>query len=203
MRVSGPLMVVLALAACSDSQSETRNAKGRAVAAEPATAPEAAAAGLDCARAAGQAEQAVCGDRELRTLDLLSGDADENFRAARQACGRDDDLKACLVNLYAQRIVENAQRGQLDGAVVGPVAFVCGAETLSAAFINAGAGYVVLKSASGTAVLTRSSAESGGRYEGRAGAEPWSFWEKGEEAGLSRGERETSCTQAKAAPAPS
>lgn len=195
MRASGLLAIMLAFAACSETESRTPNAAGEGAAGKPGASAPTSSSGIDCGRAAGQAEQAVCADQELLALDRLSGPADAPLRSARQACGRDDDLKSCLVRVYAERIAERSRDGQPEQAVTGPIAYVCGAERLTATFIDSGKGYLVLDADARVAVLGGSPAASGARYEGSLDDEPWSFRTKGRDATLVRGGTESRCSE--------
>lgn len=198
MRPIGPLlMFCFAVAACSEQDpvapNQTAEQAGSSV---PRTAarPDDPAT-IDCARASGQAEQAVCADKELAALDRLAGPGDDMLKEARNACVRADELRPCLVEAYAMRIAERAKAGAADSAMVtGPVAFACGRETIEATFINSEPGYVVLAGGESPAVLARVAAASGVAFEGRVDGEPWSLWNKGREATLVRSGREANCT---------
>ena len=199
MRLVGPLTMLLSLCACSNEETAASGAPHKDAPGDTQSVA-ASSEGIDCTRASGQAEQAVCADKDLLALDRLAGPADEKLQSARRACGLDDDLKSCLAELYSLRIAERAEGGHSNSAIVGPVAFTCGAKPVAATFINAGAGYAVLETAGETAVLLRADAASGARYDGVSGAEGWSFWNKGPEATLVRAGREAGCDQVRVAP---
>ena len=194
-------MLFAAVIACSggEDSNRTERAEPRADAAPQSASPDAPAT-IDCARASGQAEQAVCADKKLAALDRLAAPADERLATARNECGRADDLRACLVETYALRIADRAAAGSADDTVVsGPARFRCGDMEVAATFINSDPGYVVLAGGERPAVLPRGEAASGARYEGRIDGQGWSFWNKGREAKLVRANDELSCVETPAA----
>lgn len=197
------LIACLTVAACSDAERDAAaDADGNgSLTANTAAVPDPdAPATIDCARASGQAEQAVCADKELAALDRLAGPGDDLLKAARNACVRADELRPCLVEAYAMRIAERAKAGSANrAAVTGPVAFACGPETIEATFINSEPGYVVIAGGDRPAVLPRVAAASGVAFEGRVDGEPWSLWNKGREATLIRSGREAACAEAASA----
>lgn len=200
MRLLFVPVLCVALAACSGEESESREESKPA---EPvANALGELPAGpvtIDCARAAGQAEQAVCADPELAALDRLAGPADGTLKSDRDNCIRADELRPCLIETYALRIARQARSGAVDkSVVVGPVTFRCGRDDVAATFINSTPGYVILSNGR-QAVLQRSAAASGVRYEGRVDGENWSFWNKGREATLVRGTGQDDCAERLAA----
>ncbi len=197
MRPIGPLMMLLALAACTESEpSSSNNIPEQASVTSPQARSPDAPATIDCARASGQAEQAVCADKELAALDRLAGPRDDSLKASRDACVRADELRPCLVEAYAIRIAERAKAGAADAAlVVGPTTFRCGRDEIEATFINSEPDYAVLAGGDRQAVLPRATAASGVKYEGRVEGETWSFWNKGREATLVRGGAESRCAE--------
>ena len=205
MRLLFPLLACMTIAACSDAERDAAaDADGNgSMSAETASAaaPEGPMS-IDCSRASGQAEQAVCADKELTAIDramnaMPAGAADAAWIARRAECGRSDDLRHCLLDLYAARIADSAPSGVKDGGIlIGPVSYRCGADEVSATFINTDPGAVHLSMGEARVTLPHVSAASGAKYEGRQDDEPWSFWSKGREARLVRaGSEETSCTE--------
>ena len=200
MRPIAALMMCVAFAACERGQEPSRTeplepSRNLDVQAASTGGP----ATIDCKRASGQAEQAVCADKELAALDRLAGPGDDALRAARSECGRADELRWCLVETYATRIAERAKMGSADSStVIGPVSFRCGGDEIEATFINSEPGYVVLGGEQ-AAVLPRIAAASGVKYEASVDGKARSFWNKGRDATLSRGGVETSCVEQPAA----
>lgn len=205
MRLILPLIAGLIIIACSDAERDAAaDADGNSsLNAETAAAPPAGEgpATIDCQRASGQAEQAVCADRELTAIDRSLGElggtaVDDAWSAERNACGRADDLRQCLLDLYAARIHDlAAARPKDDGTIVGPVAFRCGNEQLTATFINSDPGAVHLRLDDAAVTLPRVPSASGVRYDGRTDGAAWSFWNKGREAMLIRAGSEASCAE--------
>jgi len=202
MRLLFPLSACLAIVACSDTERDAAaDADGNgSMSAETAggAAPDGPET-IDCARASGQAEQAICADKELVAIDRAMGEmpgyaADAAWTAKRGECSRSDDLRQCLLDLYVSRIAELASSGMKEGGiVVGPVSLHCGTEEVTALFVNSDPGAVHLRLANRQVTLAHVPAASGGKYEGRPDGEPWSFWSKGEESLLVRSGSETTC----------
>lgn len=204
MRLLFPLVACLAIAACSDTERDAAaDADGNgSMSAE--TAGGAASDGpetIDCARASGQAEQAVCADKELVSIDRALGEmpgytADVMWIAKRGECSRSDDLRQCLLDLYVSRIAELASSGTKEGGiVVGPVSLRCGTEEATALFVNSDPGAVHLRLADRQVTLPHVPAASGVKYEGRLDGEPWSFWNRGNEFLLVRAGADTQCQE--------
>ena len=199
------LIACLTITACSDAERDAAadaDGNGSMTANTAAVADPDGPATIDCKRASGQAEQAICADKELagidRALASLSGEAapDAGWVGERKACSLADDMRQCLLDAYGARIYDLTAAKPADGAVVvGPVAFRCGTEGLSATFINSNPGAVHLRAGKETVTLPRVPAASGVRYEGRPDGQPWSYWNKGREATLARAGAETVCVE--------
>lgn len=205
MRLLPAIAACLALAACSDREAGPSGDAAANGLANSNVVAEAAASGpfsIDCSRASGQAEQAICADRELAVMDralsaMPSGVVDAQWIAARSECSRADDLRQCLLDLYATRIADAAGGEPKNGGiVVGPVSLRCGEEDVSALFINSEPGVVHLTLPQQRVTLPRASAASGAKYEGRVDGQPWSYWSKDREAILVRaGGTEVACEE--------
>ena len=158
---------------------------------------------FDCAEARSGAEQAVCASADLSALDRVlasvyaraaaTPDAPASLAGVQRGWikGRDDcwkaeDLGACVGRAYAERIAAlvAAQPGARgDAPVIGPVAFACaGMDPLRAVFVNAGAGYAVLRWGETTLALPQAISASGARYAGAGPEGEYEFWNKGNEA---------------------
>lgn len=199
------LCAALALAACErDAPSNDRGPPAEAGANDDAVASGAGRPSFDCARADGQAQQLICSDvelaaidRELDRLDRLVGtgaaeaEARRGWIEARDDCWKADDLRQCVVEAYARRIHELRLRypqppGSGGGLSVGPVAFACGGDTVAATFVNSDPGLVHLAGPDRALTLPQARSASGARYAARVDGEAWEFWNKGNEATLTR-----------------
>lgn len=204
MRLLFSLVAYMALVACSDAERDAAaDADGNGSMSAKTAAPTQAdgPATIDCVRASGQAEQAVCADKELIAIDRsMSGmpgyAADPAWVATRSECSRSDDLRLCLLDAYVSRIADLAARGTSEGGiVVGPVSLRCGTEEATAIFVNSDPGAVQLRLGERRVTLPHVPAASGAKYEGRPDGEPWSFWSKGNESLLVRAGAETQCQE--------
>ena len=205
MRRRFMLIACLTIAACSDAERDAAadaDGNGSMTANMAAVADPDAPATIDCKRASGQAEQAICADKELAGIDRAlaslagTGSPDPEWVGERKACSLADDMRQCLLEAYGARIHDLASAKPVDGGmVVGPVAFGCGADELSATFINSDPGAVHLRTGTVAVTLPRVTAASGVKYEGRPEGQPWSFWNKGREATLVRAGAETACAE--------
>ena len=204
MRLLFALIACVALAACSDAERDAAadaDGNGSMTSETAGEAKDDGPSTIDCARASGQAEQAVCADKELiavdRALSEISGyAADAAWVAKRGECSRSDDLRQCLLDLYVSRIADLAGNGMREsGVVVGPVSIRCGNEDAKAIFLNSDPGAVHLQLGGRRVTLPHVSAASGARYEGRPDGEPWTFWSKGKESLLIRAGEETQCRE--------
>ena len=204
MRLFVPLIACLAIMACSDAKRDAAadaDGNGSMSAETAGGARSDGPSTIDCARASGQAEQAVCADKELIAIDRAMSAmpryaADPSWVAARGECSRSDDLRQCLLDLYVSRIADLAGNGIKDGGiVVGPVSLKCGDEDASAIFVNSDPGAVHLKLGDRRVSLPHVSAASGAKYEGRPDGEPWTFWSKGNESLLVRAGAESQCRE--------
>lgn len=204
MRLLFSLVACITFVACSDAKRDAAadaDGNGSMTAATAGGEEVDGPSTLDCARASGQAEQAVCADKELVTIDRAMTEmpgylADRAWVATRSECSRSDDLRQCLVDVYASRIADLAAEGTKEGGiVVGPVSLRCGAEDATALFVNSDPGAVHLRLADRRVTLPHVPAASGAKYEGRLDGEAWSFWTKGEEALLVRAGAETRCEE--------
>jgi membrane-bound inhibitor of C-type lysozyme len=204
MRLLFPLVACMALVACSDAERDAAaDADGNgSMSAETAGGAESEApAAIECARASGQAEQAVCADKELIVIDRAMAEmpgysVDAAWVAKRGECSRSDDLRHCLLDLYVSRIADLADSGMKEGGIiVGPVNLRCGSEEATALFVNSDPGAVHLQLGERRLTLPHVPAASGAKYEGRQEGEPWSFWSKGKESLLVRAGIETQCQE--------
>ncbi len=154
MRLLFPLVASLAIVACSDAERDAAadaDGNGSMNAATAAAADTGGPSTIDCARASGQAEQAVCADKELIAIDRALGEmpgyaANAAWTAQRGECSRSDDLRQCLLDLYVSRIADLSSSGMKEGGiVVGPVSLRCGTEDATAIFVNTDPGAVHLR----------------------------------------------------------
>ncbi len=206
----GILMVAvagMALAGCEQQTPDNR------MAAKPGTPPVAAKAGrkisasFDCDAARGQAQELICADANLAAMDreaarLGAGDAAGQAAWARErdACGKADELRLCVMANAALRIhhLRSVMPGDAAGISFGPVGFTCKglSKPLAVTFINSDPGAVAVESNGQTVALDHAEAASGVRYVGRWNGEEWSFWEHGGEATLTiPGKAEMTCTK--------
>jgi membrane-bound inhibitor of C-type lysozyme len=191
------------MAACSDTERDAAaDADGNgSMSAETAGGAKDGPSTIDCSRAYGQAEQAVCADKELIAIDRAMSEmpgyaADAAWAAQRGECSRSDDLRQCLLDLYVSRIAGLVGNGMKEGGiVVGPVSLRCGDEDASAIFVNSDPGAVHLQIGERRVTLPHVSAASGAKYEGYPDGEPWTFWSKGNEGLLVRAGAETQCRE--------
>ena len=201
------LLTTLALSACDQQVADNR------VAAKPSAAPIETKAGrkitasFDCDAARGQAQELICADANLAAMDreatrLGAGDAagQADWARERDACGKADELRLCVMANAALRIhhLRSVMPGDAAGISVGPVGFACKAlgKPLAVTFINSDPGAVAVESNGQTVALDHAEAASGARYVGRWNGEEWSFWEHGGEATLTiPGKAEMTCTK--------
>ena len=207
----GILMVAvagMALSACDQKVPDNQ------VAAKPAAPPVAKSAertitaSFDCDAARGQAQEMICADANLAAMDreaarLGAGDAAGQavWAKERDACGKADELRQCVMANAALRIhhLKSVAPTDAAGITVGPVRFACKGmgKPLAATFINSDPGAVAIEINGQTVALDHAEAASGARYVGRWNGEEWSFWEHGGEATLVMpGKPEMSCTKA-------
>lgn len=198
---------VLVLVAC-----ERKAAENHTVAAptskEQLRADRKIFASFDCDHASGQAQDLVCADANLAAMDREAarlGASDPPGQAAwatdRDACGKADELRLCVMAHAALRIhdLRNAAPDDAAGISVGPVRFRCeGIDApLAVTFINSDPGAAVVESNGQAGALDRAAAASGARYVGRRNGEEWSFWEHKGEATLEvPGKPAMTCTKA-------
>lgn len=204
MRLLFPLVACMALVACSDAERDAAadaDGNGSMSAGTAGGAKVDAPSTLDCKRASGQAEQAVCADKELIVIDRAMSEmpsyaADAAWVATRSECSRSDDLRQCLLDAYISRIADLAAGGTKEGGiVVGPVRLRCGTDEPTAIFVNSDPGAVHLQLDGRRVTLPNVRSASGAKYEGRPDGEPWSFWSKGNESLLVRAGTETQCEE--------
>lgn len=195
-------LILIAAAATVALAGCDRQAPGNRSAASP-TAPVAAtppsnrkiAASFDCDQARGQAQELICADANLAAMDreaarLGAGDAagQAAWAGERDACGKADELRLCVMANAALRIhqLRRASPDEAAGISMGPVAFRCAgtAARFGVTFINSEPGAVVVESNGQAVALDHVMTASGARYEGRWNGEEWSFWEHGGEATL-------------------
>ena len=204
-------ILMMAVAAVALTACEQQAADNRTVAAAPKAAAPAdrqIGASFDCNAARGQAQELVCADANLAAMDREAarlGASDAAGQAAwasdRDACGKADELRLCVMANAALRIhhLRSVTPGDAGGISVGPVEFACKGlgKALAVTFINSDPGAVAVESNGQTVALDRAEAASGARYVGRWNGEEWSFWEHGGEATLVvPGKPEMQCTKA-------
>ncbi len=203
-------ILVVAVAAFALTACEQKAADNRVVAAAPKSAAPAdreITASFDCNAARGQAQELVCADANLAAMDreaarLGAGDAAGHAAWAkeRDACGKADELRLCVMANAALRIhqLRTGTPGDVGGISVGPVGFACKGldKPLAVTFINSDPGAVAVESNGQTVALDHADAASGARFVGRWNGEEWSFWEHGGEATLVvPGKPEMNCTK--------
>ena len=175
-----------------------------------ASLPAAAARpSFSCAKPAGAAEQAICGDALLAALDResarlyglavgsTSGPARKELVAfqrgwikGRNDCWKSSDPKTCIRDSYLSRIAElrtqfAAARGQdARGTSLGPAVVRCPAPTgeLRATFVNVEPALAYLSGGQGGIVLNIARSGSGARYTATTPQGDALFWQKGPEA---------------------
>jgi uncharacterized protein len=206
------IAATMALGGCNRT-SEPNNSEAAPVthtAAQPALGR--VEASFDCARAKGQAQELICGDNNLAAMDREAarlGAADPTGQAAwvteRDACGKADELRQCVLAGIAQRIhqLRQASPAKLsgDGISIGPIAYSCkGIEgPLSVTFINSDPGALAIEWGGVTRALDHVVSADGGKYEGRWEGQFLTFWTKGREATLTiPGKGDLACTEAEA-----
>lgn len=180
-----------------------------------ASAPAAFAAtpgpGFDCTRAKGQAQELVCADAQLATLDReisrlyalasRSPQLDTKQRArlrayqigwirGRNDCWKATDLRTCVLDSYVTRIHElrrdyPAARGaDAHGISSGPVGVACeGAERrMAATFIHTDPPLACLESQALCYTMTLTPTASGARYVADTDEGEVALWTKGDTA---------------------
>jgi uncharacterized protein len=176
-----------------------------------ATPPAATGPGFDCSRAKGQAQELVCADKQLATLDRelarlytlaarspqLSTKQRASLRAyqhgwikGRNDCWKADDLRACVLDSYVMRIHElrrdyaDARSDTTDSLSRGPVYVTCdGSEArMAATFINTDPQLACLEAQGRLYTLPLAVSASGARYTATTGEGEVTFWSKGTEA---------------------
>ena len=202
-------VAALALTACEQKAADNH---ATAKAAAPAPAVQATnnrqmKASFDCDAAHGQAQELICADANLAAMDreaarLGASDAAGQvaWASERDACGKADELKLCVMANAALRLhhLRSVSPGDAGGISAGPVGFACKGlgKPLAVTFINSDPGAVAVESNGQTVALDHVGAASGARYVGRWNGEEWSFWEHGGEATLIvPGKPEMSCTK--------
>lgn len=206
-RIVMAAVAVIAFAGCE------RKATDNHVVAKPATAPveppagRKIAASFDCDHARGQAQELVCADANLAAMDREAarlGASDPAGQATwaseRDACGKADELRQCVMANSALRIhhLRSVTPGGASGISVGPVSYRCKklAKAVEVTFINSDPGAVAIATNGQTVALDHVQAASGAHYAGRWNGEDWSFWEHGGEATLAvPGKPAMSCTK--------
>ncbi|MEO6579925.1 MAG: MliC family protein [Sphingomicrobium sp.] len=195
----------LALVACDRQSADDRaSARPRAVQGVKGKPDRKITAAFDCDRARGQAQELICADANLAAMDREAkrlGRADPSGQSSwatdRDACGRADELRMCVMANAVLRIHHLRKASPEAGGIsVGPVGFRCEGfkAPLLVTFINSDPGAAAVESNGQIVALDRAEAASGARYVGRWNGEEWSFWEHGGEATLTvPGNKQTSC----------
>lgn len=155
---------------------------------------------FDCDKADGSVEEMICADAELAALDVeldavwrqamaLSQDSPDltTYRAeqrgwikGRNDCWKSDDVRACVVSCYRDRIAEIQARWRLVEAR-GPFFFVEAAnpaDEIAVTYFATDPQVAILERGDQTVVAYQAVSASGARYEGRN----VTFWTKGDEA---------------------
>lgn len=174
-------------------------------------ATAAATPSFDCSRARGKAQQLVCTDAQLATLDRetarlyalasKSPQLDTRQRArlraeqigwirGRDDCWKADDLRACVLGNYVMRIHElrrdypDARADAPDSLSSGPVALACkGVDApLAATFIRTAPPLACLASQGVFYTLALTPAASGARYVTHTETGDILLWTRGDEA---------------------
>lgn len=204
-------VAALALTACEQKAADNHATAKAAAPTVQATNDRKIIASFNCDAARGQAQELVCADANLAAMDreaarLGASDAAGQavWASERDACGKADELRLCVMANAALRIhhlrsVSPGDAPSDSGAIsVGPVGFRCkGLDApLAVTFINSDPGAVAVESNGQTVALDHVEAASGARYVGRWNGEEWSFWEHGGEATLGvPGKPEMTCTK--------
>ena len=200
-------VAALALTACERKAADNHATAKTAVPVVQTTSDRKITASFDCDAAHGQAQELICADANLAAMDREAarlGASDAAGQAAwaseRDACGKADELRLCVMANAALRIhhLRSAMPSDAGGISVGPVSFACKGlgKPLAVTFINSDPGAVAIESNGQTVALDHVEAASGARYVGRWNGEEWSFWEHGGEATLIvPGKPEMSCTK--------
>ena len=198
---------MLALAGCDQAPSDNRAAARPAPASSPTATERKITASFDCGAARGQAQELICADPNLAAMDREAGrlgaaDAAglSSWASERDACGKADDLRLCVMANEVLRIhhLRAASPSDAAGISVGPVGFRCKDldAPLLVTFVNSDPGAVAVESNGQAVALDHVEAASGARYVGRWNGEEWSFWEHGGEATLGiPGKTEMRCTK--------
>lgn len=173
----------------------------------------AASPSLACDQPDGGVPKLVCQDPRLAELDrevarlfqLARADQRETgsdpaaldagergWIEGRDACRKTDDVRACVVASYAERIAELRRsyagaRSQDDrGISLGPFVVRCDGldAPLGATFVNGGEepALAYLVGLEPALIVSQAPSGSGARYTGRYGAGTATFWNKGREA---------------------
>lgn len=166
-------------------------------------------ASFDCSRAAGQAQELICGDANLAAMDREAarlGAADPAGQAAwskqRDDCWKADELRQCVLASTALRIHQLRKMAPAlqpgDGISVGPVIYRCKdvPEPVSATFISSDPGAVAIEWGGAGRALDHVPSADGGKYEGRWEGQVLTFWTKGRDAILTLpGKGDLNCNQ--------
>jgi len=205
MRLLLPLGLCLAISACSEAERDAAadaDGNGSMTAATAGATDDVGPSTIDCARARGQAEQAVCADKELTAIDRglseMPGYAvDAAWVAKRGECSHSDDLRHCLLDLYASRVADLAASGMKEGGIVwGPVDLRCGPDEAVAYFLRSDPGVMHLKIGDQRVTLPHAAPGSNTEYKGMIDGRPWSFWSKNRQVTLVRaGGEEIACKE--------
>jgi len=176
-----------------------------------AASPPDSSPSFNCSRATGQAQELVCTDAQLATLDRelarlytlaarspqLKTKQRASLRAyqhgwikGRNDCWKAGDLRACVLDSYVMRIHElrrdyaDARTDAADSLSRGPVYVTCeGSEArMAATFLRTDPPLACLESQGRFHTLPLAASASGARYAANSGEGEASFWSKGAEA---------------------
>jgi uncharacterized protein len=171
-------------------------------------APGAASAqAVDCAKAANAVQKAICADKELLALDRSMAakyaaaikDAtpakkteleaqQRRWAIARDACGRNTDVKACVTKYYETRTAA------LDtmAAASKPHTFACSDKSsVIVQFVNEPKPHAIVTHGTSKWTLPQVAAASGARY----GNDNVSVWNKGTEITFDVGGKPMTCVE--------
>lgn len=179
---------------------------------------------FDCNRASTHIENVICWDPDVGDLDgemarlyslaqtgpdMTRARLDElvalqrNWLMSRDSCAGAQQLRACLLAAYGQRILElrtyyAGARVDETGVSFGPVAYQCDAlpAPLQATFINLRTSYAMVSWEDNAVMLVNSTAADGAKYGPSVWGDPITFWTWHDEATFSLpGQGDTKCIQ--------
>jgi uncharacterized protein len=167
---------------------------------------------FDCSGNQAPVEKLICHDAQLAQMDLelnrlyllvLTDDhavprpdkveVDQRFWiAARNQCGSDPQVKACVIRSYAERAHQLRQGSAIartkdpSRRTEGPLAYHCAgfSPLIAATFYTVEPGVVFLKWANTSVTLSQVPSSSGTQYTGKDYKGTYSFWQIGNDVFL-------------------